>query len=92
MDTATIQSWLYALSPYFVALIPTLIGLGNRAKLQHVEIQGDGHTTALLEMVKSIDPAIAAKAAAERTSEAATAAALVAATAETKQAAQESGH
>jgi hypothetical protein len=40
-------------------------GRRNAGAIQQVQVQSDGHTTALLDMLKDRDPAIAAEAAAK---------------------------
>ena len=63
----SVQSWLLVLAPYFAILLPTAIGYLNNRKLSRVqatadrvEVNGNGHTSALIEMARSVDPAIAA--------------------------------
>jgi hypothetical protein len=63
----SLQSWLLVLAPYFAILLPTIIGYLNNRKLSQVqatadrvEVNGNGHTSALIEMARSVDPAIAA--------------------------------
>jgi hypothetical protein len=70
IDSATVQGWLAALAPYVAIIIPTLIGLGNRAKLAAVdattartEQAANGHLAAMTVMAAGADPVLAVAAA-----------------------------
>ena len=71
IPNGSFESWLITLAPYFLVLFPVILGYWNSHKLtklqetaSRVEVNSNGHTTALLEMAKTVDPAIAARAAA----------------------------